>query len=96
MKFFSLTTGMKFHNGNEVMICPGKVVSVDLLTDRKCVSKSAVILEFPYLLLTAWVDFLVSGIVRSRKVVNNIYILMRARKTNAPQRWHQVLLADVG
>ena len=40
-----------------------------------------------------------SGTVHSRKVVNNIYtyiyILMRTRKTNAPQRWHQVLLADV-
>ena len=49
---------MKFHNGNEVIICPRKVVSVDLLTDRNYVSKSAVIVEFLNLLLTAWVEFL--------------------------------------
>ena len=55
--FFSLTTGMKFHNGNEVNVCPGKVVSVDLLTDRNYVSKSAVFLDFLYLLLTAWANF---------------------------------------
>ena len=49
-EFFSLTTGMKFQNGNAVIIriCPGKVVSVDLLTGRNYVSKSAVILDFLY------------------------------------------------
>ena len=51
----------------------GRVVSAYLLTDRNYVSKSAVILEFLYLLLTAWVEFRVSGVVHSRKVVNNIY-----------------------
>ena len=33
-------------------------MSVYLLTDHNCTSKSAVILEFIYLLLTVWVDFL--------------------------------------
>ena len=41
----------------EMIIFSGKVVSVYLLTDRNYVSKSAVILEFLYLLLTAWVEF---------------------------------------
>ena len=54
---FSVTTGMEFQNGNEVIFCPGKVVSVDLLTDRNYVSKSAVFLDFLYLLLTAWANF---------------------------------------
>ena len=49
--------GMKFQNGNEVIICPWKVVSVDLLNYRNYVSKSAVILGFLYLLLAAWVEF---------------------------------------
>ena len=57
----------------EIIIFSWKVVSVYLLTDRNYVSKSAVILEFLYLLLTAWVEFRVSGVVHSRKVVNNIY-----------------------
>ena len=59
--FFSLTTGMKFHNGNEVNVCPGKVVSVYkyVLTDRNYVSNSAVILEFLYLLLPAWMEFFI-------------------------------------
>ena len=40
----------------------GKVASVNLLTDRIIdVSKSAVILEFLYLLLTAWVEFSSEG-----------------------------------
>ena len=41
----------------EIIIFSWKVVNVYLLTDRNCVSKSAVILEFLYLLLTAWVEF---------------------------------------
>ena len=41
----------------EIIIFSWKVVSVYLLTDRNYVSKSAVILEFLYLLLTAWVEF---------------------------------------
>ena len=49
---------MIFQDGHEVIICPGKVVSADLLTDRSYVSKSAVTSEFLYLLLTAWVEFL--------------------------------------
>ena len=44
-----------------------------MLTDRNYVSKSAVILEFLYLLLTAWVEFSSEGIVHSRIVVNNRY-----------------------
>ena len=32
-------------------------MSVYLLTDRNYVSRSALMLEFLYLLLTAWVDF---------------------------------------
>ena len=54
---FSVTTGMEFQNGNEVIFCPGKVVSVDLLTDRNYVSKSALLMELLYLLLTVWVEF---------------------------------------
>ena len=51
----------------------GKVVSVYLLTDRNYVSKSAVILEFIcYLRRGGW-NFRVSGILHSRKVVNNRY-----------------------
>ena len=41
----------------EIIIFSGKVVSVYLLTDCNCVSKSAVMLEFLYLLQTAWVEF---------------------------------------
>ena len=41
----------------EIIILSGKVVSVYLITDRNCVSKPAVILEFLILLLTAWVEF---------------------------------------
>ena len=41
----------------EIIIFSGKVVSVYLLTGRKYVSKSALIIEFLYLLLTAWVEF---------------------------------------
>ena len=44
-----------------VIICPGKVVSVYkyVLTDRNYVSNSAVILEFLYLLLPAWMEFFI-------------------------------------
>ena len=69
---FSVTTGMEFQNGNEVIFCPGKVVSVDLLTDRNYVSKSAVIKGLICYLRCGW-NFRVSGIVHSRKVVNNRY-----------------------
>ena len=41
----------------EITIFFKKVVSVYLLTDRNYVSKSAVIFEFFYYLLTAWVEF---------------------------------------
>ena len=41
----------------EIINVTGKVMSVCLLTDRNCVSKSAPILEFLHLLLTAWVEF---------------------------------------
>ena len=40
----------------EITIFFKKVVSVYLLTDRNYVSKSAVILEFLYLLPTPWVE----------------------------------------
>ena len=53
----SFTTGMEFPNGMKLSFFSGKVVSVYLLTYRNYVSKSAVILEFLYLLLTAWVEF---------------------------------------
>ena len=51
-----------------MIVCPGKVVSVDLLTDRNYVSKSAVIIVF-----SLFVTYGVSGIVYSRKVVYNRY-----------------------
>ena len=41
----------------ENIIFSGKAVNVYLLTDRNYVSKSAVILEFLYLLLLTWVEF---------------------------------------
>ena len=55
----SFTTGMEFPNGMKLSFFSRKVMSVYsyLLTDRNHVSKSAVILEFLYLLLTAWVEF---------------------------------------
>ena len=55
----SFTTGMEFPNGMKLSFFSMNVVSVYsyLLTDRNYVSKSAVIMEFLYLLLTAWVDF---------------------------------------
>ena len=70
---------MKFFNNDgditsewyEVIICPGKVVSVYLLIDRYYVSNS-VFLEFLYYLRREC-HFRVCGIVHSRKVVNNIY-----------------------
>ena len=52
----SSTTGMEFPNDMKSSFFPGKVVSVYLLTDRNYLSKSAVILEFLSLLLTAWVE----------------------------------------
>ena len=72
MKFF-INDSDGISEWYEVIICPGKVVSVYLLTDRNYVSKSAAILEFLYLLLTAWVEFRLSGIVHSTKVVNSRY-----------------------
>ena len=66
----SYTTGMEFPNCTKLPFFSGNVVSVYLLTDRNYVSKSGGILEFLYLLLTAWVNFRVSGIVHSR---NNRY-----------------------
>ena len=53
----SFTTDMEFPNGMKLSFSSGNVVSVYLLTDRNYVSKSAVILEFLCLLLTAWVEF---------------------------------------
>ena len=90
----SFTTDMEFPNGMKLSFSSGNVVSVYLLTDRNYVSKSAVILEFLCYLRRGW-NFRVSGIVHFRKVVNNRY-WWGPRKTNAPQRWHQVPLADVG
>ena len=55
---FFINDGDGISEWYEVIICPRKVVSVDLLTDRNYVSKSAVIVEFLNLLLTAWVEFL--------------------------------------
>ena len=49
--------GMEFPNGMKLYFFPGKAVSVNLLTDRNCVSTSALIMESLYLLLTAWVEF---------------------------------------
>lgn len=40
-----------------IIVYSGNVLSVYLLTGRNYVCKSAVILEFPYLLLTAWVHY---------------------------------------
>ena len=57
-KSLSFTPGMEFPIGMKLSFFPGKVVSVYLLTDRNYVSKSAVIMKFLYLLLTAWVEFL--------------------------------------
>ena len=53
----SFTTGMEFPNCMKLSFFSGNVVSVYLLTDRSYVSKSAGILEFLYLLLTACVEF---------------------------------------
>ena len=58
MVVFFLNDGDGISEPCEVIICPGKVVSVYLLTDRNYVSKSSVILEFLCLLLAAWVEFL--------------------------------------
>ena len=53
----SYTTGMENPNGMKLSFLSGKVVSAHLLTDRNDASKSAPIMEFPYLLLTSWVQF---------------------------------------
>ena len=56
----SFTTGMEFPNGVKLSFFSRKVASVYsyLLTDRNHVSKSAVIMEFLHLLITAWAKFL--------------------------------------
>ena len=56
-RYLSFTTGMEFPNCTKLSFFSGNVVSVYLLTDCNFVSKSAGILEFLYLLLTAWVEF---------------------------------------
>ena len=72
---FSFTTGIEFPNGVKLYFFSGKVVSVYscLLTDRNYVSKSAVIMEFICYVRRGWNFRVVSGIVHSRKVVNNRY-----------------------
>ena len=57
-KKFVIYAGDGIPIGMKLSFFPGKVVSVYLLTDRNYVSKSAVIMKFLYLLLTAWVEFL--------------------------------------
>ena len=67
---------------------------------KKCVPDVLVVIVY-YLLFTAWVEFS-SGIVRSGKVVSNIYIYIYilidkgSHKTNALQRGHLVFLTEVG
>ena len=58
MVVFFLNDGDGISEPCEVIICPGKVVVAYLLTDRNYLPKSAVILEFLYLLLMAWVEVL--------------------------------------
>ena len=56
-KKFVIDDGDGISEWYEIITFSGKVVSVYLLTDRSYISKSAVILGFLYLLLTAWVKF---------------------------------------
>ena len=56
-KKFVIYDGDVISEWYETIFFSGKVVSVYLLTDRNYVSKLAVILEFLYLLPTAWVEF---------------------------------------
>ena len=73
-KKFAIYDGDGISDWYDFFFFSWKVVSVYMLTDRNYVSKSAVILEFLYLLCnTAWVEFSSEWYRSFQKVVNNIY-----------------------
>ena len=56
-RVFVIYDGDRISEWYDIIIFSGKVVNVYLFADRNDVSKSAVIIEFLYLLRTAWVEF---------------------------------------